>query len=225
MPPSADPALTSYNEGKVKRRRLILVIGKAVVLFIYLIFGAYVVILGIAFFLRLFGANPTADFADWIYRASARIMEPFRGIFPTTQLSDTSVFDASLLFAIVMYSIVVIILHGIVDWFAYRISRVDAERERRRYWTNLAATPAVGPSPAPAPVAAPVSEWTSTPLPTRTAATSGVESSSGPRGDSSGSLGSSSGLPNGPTEAERAATSGVGRVNPPTGPSATAPSG
>ena len=50
MPPSADPALTSYTEGKVRRRRLILVIGKAVVLFIYLIFGAYVVILGIAFF-------------------------------------------------------------------------------------------------------------------------------------------------------------------------------
>ena len=137
MPPSADPALAGYNEAKIKRRRLILVIGKTVVLFLYLVFGAYVVILGIAFFLRLFGANPTADFAEWIYRASARIMEPFRGIFPTTELSDTSVFDASLLFAIVMYSIAVIILHGIVDWFAHRISRVDVERERRRYWSTL----------------------------------------------------------------------------------------
>ena len=113
------------------------------VLFLYLVFGAYVVILGIAFFLRLFGANPTADFAEWIFRASSRIMEPFRGIFPTTELSDTSVFDASLLFAIVIYSIAVIILHGIVDWFAYRISRVDAERERRRYWSTLRPRPPI----------------------------------------------------------------------------------
>ena len=113
MPPTAD----RYNEAKVRRRRLILVIGKVVVLLVYLVLVAYAVILGIAFFLRLFGANPTADFAEWIYRASARIMEPFRGIFPTTQLSDTSFFDASLLFAIVIYLVAAIILHGIVDWF------------------------------------------------------------------------------------------------------------
>ena len=190
------------------------------VLFLYLVFGAYVVILGIAFFLRLFGANPTADFADWIYRASARIMEPFRGIFPTTQLSDTSVFDASLLFAIVMYSIAVIILHGIVDWFAYRISRVDAERERRRYWSTLSTAPTG--SPAAVPAAGIAAEQGSTPLPTRTpAAMSGSEPPAFP-GDSSGPV-PSTGQGNGPGTAERASTSGFGRVNPPISPGAEPP--
>jgi uncharacterized protein YggT (Ycf19 family) len=241
MPPTAD----RYNEAKVRRRRLILVIGKVVVLLVYLVLVAYAVILGIAFFLRLFGANPTADFAEWIYRSAARIMEPFRGIFPTTQLSDTSFFDASLLFAIVIYLVAAIILHGIVDWFSRRISHIDVERDRRRYWSSLAVAQAPQPAPVPqpaqaaatAPVATAPAATTpvvptepaqadpiQTPLPTRTPPAS-VPDASGEavtsRGEGSGSIPPSGGLPNGPTSpsgAERASTSGVGRVNPPKSP-------
>ena len=172
-------------------------------------------------------------------------MEPFRGIFPTTQLSDTSFFDASLLFAIVIYLVAAIILHGIVDWFSRRISHIDVERDRRRYWGSLAATqapqPAPVPQPAPAAAAAPVATapvaagpgrsdraGPGRSVPDATAhphAPRSVPDASGEavtsRGEGSGSSPPSGGLPNGPaspTSADRASTSGVGRVNPPKSP-------
>ena len=67
-------------------KRWILWVGKLFVLIIYLILLAYSVIVGMAFVLQLLGANPSSDFADWVYRAAANITEPFRGIFPTTQV-------------------------------------------------------------------------------------------------------------------------------------------
>jgi uncharacterized protein YggT (Ycf19 family) len=115
-----------------KTKRTILWIGRVVVLVVYLVVLAYAVILGIAFVLRLLGANPDADFAEWIYRAAGRIMEPFRGIFPTQQINDTSVFDASLLFALIVYLVVGVVLHGIVDWFARRIAGLDRAEEQER---------------------------------------------------------------------------------------------
>jgi hypothetical protein len=113
-------------------KRWILWVGRLFTLFIYLVFLAYAVIVGIAFVLQLLGANPQADFADWIYRAAANITQPFRGIFPTTQVSDRSTFNASLLFALIVYLVVAVILHGIVDWLARRIAGIDRAEEREQ---------------------------------------------------------------------------------------------
>ena len=113
-------------------KRLILWVGRLITLFIYVVFLAYAVIVGIAFVLQLLGANPEADFAEWIYRAAANITEPFRGIFPTTQVTDRSTFNASLLFALIIYLVVAVILHGIVDWMARRIAGIDRAEERER---------------------------------------------------------------------------------------------
>ena len=115
-----------------KTKRWILWLSRLVVLIVYLIVFAYAVILGIAFVLQLLGANPTADFADWIYTAAARIMEPFRGIFPTTELTGASVFNASLLFALLVYLFVGVVLHGIVDWLARHIAGLDRAEEQER---------------------------------------------------------------------------------------------
>ena len=120
-------------------KRLILWVGRLITLFIYLVFLAYAVIVGIAFVLQLLGANPEADFADWIYRAAANITEPFRGIFPTTQVSDRSTFNASLLFALIIYLVVAVILHGIVDWLARRIAGIDRAEEREQMQAALRA--------------------------------------------------------------------------------------
>ena len=120
-------------------KRWILWVGRLFTLFIYVVFLAYAVIVGIAFVLQLLGANPDADFADWIYRAAANITEPFRGIFPTTQVSDRSTFNASLLFALIMYLVVAVILHGIVDWLARRIAGIDRAEEREQMQAALQA--------------------------------------------------------------------------------------
>jgi uncharacterized protein YggT (Ycf19 family) len=222
-------------EGRARRGRLVLVIGKAIVFVLYLVFLAYAVILGIAFFLRLFGANPSAEFADWIFRASTRIMEPFRGIFPTTQIGERSEFDASLLFAMVIYLVVAITLHGIVNWFTRRISRADVERERRRYWSTLATATPVTPAPAPAPAT-----YAAVPPPATSTAGNSVASSSPSANEAKppptsiaptiGDLpanvpGSAANgpVPGGSSESNAAdvarSTSGsVGRVNPPVSP-------
>jgi len=120
-------------------KRWILWVGRLFTLFIYVVFLAYAVIVGIAFVLQLLGANPDADFADWIYRAAANITEPFRGIFPTTQVSDRSTFNASLLFALIIYLVVAVILHGIVDWLARRIAGIDRAEEREQMQAALQA--------------------------------------------------------------------------------------
>ena len=45
------------------------------------------VILVLGFFLPLFGANPEAGFAEWVYRSLDRVMAPFRGIFESIGLT------------------------------------------------------------------------------------------------------------------------------------------
>jgi len=120
-------------------KRWILWVGKLFTLIVYAVFVAYAVIVGIAFVLQLLGANPTADFADWIYRAAANITEPFRGIFPTTQVTDRSPFNASLLFALIIYLIVAVILHGIIDWLTRRIAGIDRAEENDRQMAALEA--------------------------------------------------------------------------------------
>ena len=71
--------------------------------------------------------------------AAANITEPFRGIFPTTQVSDRSTFHASLLFALIVYLVVAVILHGIVDWLARRIAGIDRAEEREQMRAALQA--------------------------------------------------------------------------------------
>ncbi len=117
-----------------KTKRWILWVSKLFVLVVYLVLVAYAVIAGMAFVLKLLGADPTSDFADWVYRAAANITEPFRGIFPTTPITSRSEFDASLLFAALIYIVLAVALHALIDWLAREIAGVDraqvrAERE------------------------------------------------------------------------------------------------
>jgi len=111
----------------------ILTAGKIVAGFVYGVVLSFLVILTMAFSLRLLGANPATDFTEWIYRSAGRIMEPFRGIFPATQVSDRSVFDASLLFGMIAYSIAALAVHALVDWFARRIASLERAETQDRY--------------------------------------------------------------------------------------------
>jgi uncharacterized protein YggT (Ycf19 family) len=131
------------SEGRAKSD--ILRVTRVFVLLIYAVVLAYVVILSVAFVLQLLGASPTASFVDWIYRASARIMQPFRGMFPTQQVTSTSVFNASLLFAVIVYSLLGMLLHGAVTWLAVRIDELALRRSGA-----AAAPPAFSPATATA---------------------------------------------------------------------------
>ena len=55
----------------------------------YLVYAFVLVALAIllfGFFLLLFGANPDAPFAEWVYRSLTRVMAPFRGLFEPVPL-------------------------------------------------------------------------------------------------------------------------------------------
>ena len=134
-------------------------ISRALILFVYGFVIACIVILAIAFFLQLFNANTTAPFVDWVYRAAKRIMQPFRGIFPSVEGEQGSVFDVSMLFAMFMYGLLAFGAHGLIAWIDRKIATIRYES----MW-QPAATPAarsdVVTIPATAPAAAPVASST-----------------------------------------------------------------
>ena len=90
----------------------------------YLVY-AYVmvalILLLLGFFLLLFGANPDAPFAEWLYRGLRRVMAPFRGLFEPIPLDGRSVLDVSILFAMIVYAIVALALQALIEWLTARI--------------------------------------------------------------------------------------------------------
>jgi uncharacterized protein YggT (Ycf19 family) len=86
------------------------------------------VILTFGFFLLLFGANPDAAFAAWVYRGLERVMAPFRGIFEPVRLDGRSVLDVSVLFAMIVYGIVAMVLHGLIGWLTARAAELELKR-------------------------------------------------------------------------------------------------
>jgi uncharacterized protein YggT (Ycf19 family) len=83
------------------------------------------VILIFGFVLLLFGANPDAAFAAWVYRGLERVMAPFRGIFEPVRLDGRSVLDGSVLFAMIVYGIVAMVLHGVIGWLTDRLAELE----------------------------------------------------------------------------------------------------
>jgi uncharacterized protein YggT (Ycf19 family) len=96
-------------------------IGKLLVVFLYGLVVAAVVILVIAFFLELFNANASASFVQWIYRSADVVLAPFRGIFPRVETESGSVFDVSVLFAILMYGLFAMGIHALISWLERKI--------------------------------------------------------------------------------------------------------
>ncbi len=73
---------------------------------IYLAFGIVDVVLLIRMVLKLLAANAHAPFTSFVYGVSDFLLIPFRGILPVTTVSDKSVFELSVVIAIVIYSLV-----------------------------------------------------------------------------------------------------------------------
>lgn len=107
---------------------------KALVVFVYIVVLIDVVLLVLGFFLQLFGASTDAEFTRWVYRNVERVMEPFRGMFPSQAVSDQSVLDVSLLFAMVVYSLVGVAIHALVTWLTGKI--VAQQRPRHVAWSS-----------------------------------------------------------------------------------------
>jgi uncharacterized protein YggT (Ycf19 family) len=86
---------------------------------IYLLFGIIDALLLIRLVLKLLGANPHAGFASFTYGITDFLLAPFKGLLPT-YVSGQSVFELSLIFAILIYSLVAL---GLVRLVAITLSR------------------------------------------------------------------------------------------------------
>jgi uncharacterized protein YggT (Ycf19 family) len=98
----------------------------------YFVYGFTIValvILVLGFFLLLFGANPDAPFAAWVYRSLERVMAPFRGIFEPVPLNGDSVLDTSVLFAMIVYGIAALFLSALIDWLSQRLFTLRGRAE------------------------------------------------------------------------------------------------
>ena len=109
--------------------------GRALVYLVYFFVTVALIVLTFGFFLLLFGANPDAAFAEWVYRSLDRVMAPFRGLFESIQLNGKSVLDVSVLFAMIVYGIVAMALRTLIDWLTYR---VELLRQREAHAATLA---------------------------------------------------------------------------------------
>jgi uncharacterized protein YggT (Ycf19 family) len=95
---------------------------------IYLLFGIIDAILLIRLVLKLLGANPHAGFAQFMYGLTDFFLAPFKGLLPTI-VSGQSVLELSLIFAILIYSLIAV---GLVRLVAISLSRSVMVSEHSR---------------------------------------------------------------------------------------------
>jgi uncharacterized protein YggT (Ycf19 family) len=132
MSSSVDEYERRAQEAEASNVPTFLKIGRAVVWMIYALALVVVVILLLAFLLKLFGASTDASFTRWVYRSADSAMRPFRGIFPSTQLNDQSVFDPSLLFGAICYTVAAIAADALHHWLSGKLTRERAAIARAR---------------------------------------------------------------------------------------------
>ncbi len=118
-------------------QRSVLWISRAVTFLVYLYVLVVEIILLLGFVLLLGGANPSSPFVEWVYRSLDRAMKPFRGIFSPIELGVTgndvpSVFETSVLFAMIIYGILAIAVSTLLGWLNARATRMDRDDEEYR---------------------------------------------------------------------------------------------
>jgi uncharacterized protein YggT (Ycf19 family) len=109
---------TATDTGAMTVARL----ARALTYLVYAFVVVAMVLLLLGFFLLLFGANPDAPFAEWVFRGLTRVMAPFRGLFEPVPLDGRSVLDVSILFAMIVYGLVALGLRALIDWLTDRIA-------------------------------------------------------------------------------------------------------
>ena len=100
---------------------------RAIVYVVYAFFIVSLLILLQGFLLLLLGADPNTGYTEWAYRNLDRVMEPFRGIFQPIEVTGDSVLDTSILFAMVIYGILLLATRAFLDWLTVRLTRAEQE--------------------------------------------------------------------------------------------------
>jgi uncharacterized protein YggT (Ycf19 family) len=127
-------------------RTTVIKVSRVLVWLIYAWVTVMLVLLFLTFILELAGANPDAEFVQWVYRSVERAMAPFRGIFEPITFSDDSVLDGSVLFAMIIYGFVAMGLNVAVDWMTNQLHRAEYEDAQRATMSQQAAQVTTAPA-------------------------------------------------------------------------------
>jgi uncharacterized protein YggT (Ycf19 family) len=87
---------------------------------VWYLYGLVAILLALRFILKLAGANATNGFVHFIYSITATLSAPFDSIFGVSTASNqtiTSVFEPSILVAIVIY--------GLIAWGLVRLLEIN----------------------------------------------------------------------------------------------------
>lgn len=93
--------------------------------------------------LKLFAANTSAPFVQWVYQMTQSLIYPFLGIFPSPVLEGGFIIEFSSLFALVVYGVIAYLISELIQELVYRSSSrtviiddssevVEERRVRRR---------------------------------------------------------------------------------------------
>jgi hypothetical protein len=139
--------MTQQNVPAIGARKVVVTVTRVISYLLYFYIIVVEIILFIGFFLLLFGANPSAEFTQWAYRNLDRVMEPFRGIFTPIELGTTggdvpSIFETSVLFAMIVYGILGLVISSLIRWLSTRLQYLEAaeaEAQRQEELARIAA--------------------------------------------------------------------------------------
>jgi hypothetical protein len=99
---------------------------------IYLVFGIINGLLLIRIVLKLLGASPEAGFSSFIYGVTGFFLAPFKGLLPA-MASGKSIFEPSVVIAILVYLLVALMLAKIVAITLSRSVTVSHRSSLRDY--------------------------------------------------------------------------------------------
>lgn len=117
---TGDQPMTAADDGHQTHPVRTLARLLAKVVFVYAVIIEITLLIG--FVCLLFGLEPSTWLAEWIYRSVERTMQPFRGMFTAIDygLNGTTevepVVESAILFAIVVYGIIALAAHDLVQW-------------------------------------------------------------------------------------------------------------
>ena len=88
--------------------------GRRAIEVIYLVFGIVDGLLLVRVLLKLLGTNPAAPFSSFIYGLTDFLLGPFKGMLPA-YVSGKTIFEPSVLIAILVYALIAWVLAKIVE--------------------------------------------------------------------------------------------------------------
>lgn len=88
-------------------------------------------LLGLRIILKLLGASTTAPFVTWIYNTTQPLLNPFNGMFPSSEIVKGFYIEFSAVFALIAYSFLGYILSQATHQLAsLSISHNDAKGKK-----------------------------------------------------------------------------------------------